>query len=74
MENDFRSWQDFISGRSKTVKDLLDLAEERYPNARGFNVFVASNVSVWKTDGIRLRTGCDFTLNKQTNKDFVGWL
>ena len=54
---DFRCWKDFISDRSKTVKDLLDLSKERYPNARGFSVFVASKVSVWKTDGIRLRTG-----------------
>ena len=42
---DFRSWQDIIS----TVKHFFDLLKERYPNARGYNVFVASNV---------LRTGC----------------
>ena len=46
---DFRSWQDIISSRSKTVKHFFDLLKERYPNARGYNVFVASNV---------LRTGC----------------
>ena len=26
---DFRCWKDFISDRSKTVKDLLDLSKER---------------------------------------------
>ena len=30
--------QDFLPGRSKTVKDLSALLKERCPNARGFSV------------------------------------
>ena len=40
------------------MKYFFDLSKERLPNARGFSVFVASNVSVWETGVIRFRTGC----------------